>query len=159
MCKAPQTDLNLEPPVGHGELRSQFAATLREHGYVATAQRLALADALAHADGHICVSHVLDFVVSHYPRLRMNKTTVYRGMELFVTLGLVRQIFCEEDRSQFELAARGRHAHLLCPRCGELTEVEAGIAATLQREVKERHGFELDIASHPLTGLCQNCLN
>jgi len=67
---------------------------------------------------HICAEHILKGVVCAARRLRMNKTTVYRALDLLLESGLVIEHRGADGRAQYEPASRGRHSHLLCRRCG-----------------------------------------
>lgn len=137
--------------------RAHFQETLREGGHVLTAHRAAVIDVICRLAGHICAEHLLGAVRSLHPSLRMNKTTIYRALDLFLDLGLITEIKCGEGRAQYELVSRGRHSHLLCHDCGKLLYLEEDVAAALRADLERQLGFVPDIASHPLAGLCADC--
>jgi Fe2+ or Zn2+ uptake regulation protein len=62
-----------------------------------------------------------------------------------------------DGRAQYEPAFRGRHSHLLCRRCGELLDLDQGLAEGLRRRLLMHHGFQVDLESYPLPGLCASC--
>lgn len=139
--------------------RKQIVATLQEQGLRLTPQRQAVCEAIFGCPGHICAEHILEAVSVRHPDLRMNKTTVYRALDLLLELGLVLEHKCGDGRAQYEPASRGRHSHLMCRRCGELLDIDEGLATTLREELRSRHGFRVELESYPLFGLCASCSN
>lgn len=137
--------------------RALLMAALQERGLRLTVQRQAVAEAVFNCEGHICADHILGSVAPHRPALRMNKTTVYRNLDLLLDLGLVMEHKCGDGRAQYEPASRGRHSHLMCYRCGQLLDMDAGAARVLSQDVMKRHSFDLDLESYPIFGLCHAC--
>ena len=137
--------------------RAQLAATLRERGLRLTPQRAALCEAIFGCPGHICAEHVLAEVMARQPELRLNKSTVYRNLDLLVELGLVSEHKCGDGPAQYEPATRGQHSHLLCRRCGTLINLDEWLAKSLRQELQTRHEFVPDLESYPVFGVCASC--
>ncbi|MGE5620004.1 MAG: Fur family transcriptional regulator [Sphingomonadaceae bacterium] len=137
--------------------REMVAAALAERGLRLTPQREAVCEAVFGCPGHICAEHILEKVSAHHPDLKVNKTTVYRTLDLLLELGLITEHKCGDERAQYEPASRGRHSHLLCRRCGELLDLDDGVAVTLQAGLRALHGFQADLESYPIFGLCSAC--
>lgn len=146
----------LSPEVRRAEM-ARLRQALRAGGYAVTAQRRATYDALLEANDHTCAEHILEAIQRDHPTWRVNKTTVYRNLDLFQSLGLIREMRRDDGRAQYELALYGRHGHLICRRCGELFDLDPALAANVQRQLQERSGFSVDLAGHALYGLCDRC--
>ena len=137
--------------------QGQLAEALQERGLQVTLQREAVWEVVFGCPGHICAEHILAVVSRERPGLRMNKTTVYRTLDVLVELGLVSEHRCEDGPTQYEPASRGHHSHLLCQRCGTLSDLDHDVAADLAESLRARYGFLVDLESHPILGLCGHC--
>jgi Fur family ferric uptake transcriptional regulator len=138
--------------------RQHLRQVLREQGYAVTAPRMAIYDILLQANGHLCAGHALEVLAQVHPTWHVNKTTMYRTLDLFQALGLVHEMKRDDGSAEYELASRGRHGHLLCRGCGEMCDIDQAIAASLQRELRDRAGFAVELAGHALVGLCRQCV-
>ena len=157
MCQGSATAREpLSPEVRRSEM-ARLRQALRAGGYAVTPQRRAAYDALLDANDHTCAEHILEAIQRDHPTWRVNKTTVYRNLDLFQALGVIREMRCEDGRSQYELALHGRHGHLICRRCGKLFDLDPALAVNLQRELAQCSGFAVDLAGHALYGVCEHC--
>ena len=137
--------------------RSQLARALRERGLQLTLQREAIYEAILTCPGHVCAEHVLDVVSQQRPGLQMNKTTVYRTVDLLVELGFVIEHKCGDGPAQYEPASRGHHSHLLCRLCGRLYDLDPGIVREMQEKLRARYGFVAELENYPTLGVCADC--
>lgn len=69
--------------------------------------------------------------------------TVYRVLTQFETAGLVERHNFEGGHSVFELAKDEHHDHMVCTESGQVIEFHDEDIERLQKEIAERHGFEL----------------
>ena len=137
--------------------RQRLQEALRSQGYAITARRTAIYDILLQANDHICVEHILESIARDHPAWRVNKTTVYRTLDLYQDLGLVYEMHRDDGGAQYELAMHGPHGHLLCASCGRLQDLDQATAAAFRQTVYARQGFEVDLINHALLGLCTAC--
>jgi len=137
--------------------RQRLREALRARGYAVTPQRRATYDALLDVNDYICAEHILEAIQRNHPTWHVNKTTVYRNLDLFQSLGLIRELRRDDGRAQYELSVNGRHGHLICRRCGGLFDIDPLVTASLQQQLKERSGFVVDLTGHALYGLCARC--
>jgi Fur family ferric uptake transcriptional regulator len=156
VCKS--TDSGEWRPLEPVELKLLTEA-VRARGLHLTAQRRAVCEAVFGCPGHICAEHVLAVVRERWAdaRARVNKTTVYRTLDLLVDLELVSEHKCGDGPAQYEPASRGHHSHAICRRCGSLQNLDPAIAAELGEQLRTRHGFQADLESYPIIGLCASC--
>ena len=120
---------------------------IRGRGYKATPQRLAVLAAIAagrHQD--------LEEIRSRCPEVGM--VTVYRTLDLFSWLGLVRRLDLGNG-PRYELA-EDHHHHFTCERCGSVTEFER-CPVDLQSLLRVDGGFEVRAHSLEVYGTCSGC--
>ena len=118
---------------------------LRGRGYKATPQRLAVLRVLA-----LRQHQSLEEIRSRCSGVGL--VTVYRALDLFSVLGLVRRLDLG-DGSRYELA-EDHHHHLICESCGYISEFEAcPVDSGLLREM------DFEVSSHSLEvyGRCGAC--
>ena len=75
--------------------------------------------------------------------------TVYRVLTQFVAAGLVIRHRFESNTGVYELDRGHHHDHMVCIRCGKITEFVDEMIERRQSEVAERNGFS--ITDHELT--------
>ena len=130
-----------------------LAERLRRAGQRATPQRLVILGALR-AGEHLSADEVFARVEPLLPAV--NRSTVYRTLELFRDLGLVSETDLGAGVRQFELLD-GRHHHLVCRVCGGRTELDDALVAPLREAIRARHGFAAGIDHLALFGRCSAC--
>lgn len=87
----------------------------------------------------------------HHHGLTVNKTSVYRTIEAFLSEGLV----CQQNFQNefvYELQA-DHHDHLYCTNCGKVEPTTCKFELNTQPK-----GFQVDHHHLTLYGLCKNCL-
>ena len=129
------------------------AERLRRVGQRATPQRLVILDALT-AGEHLSADEVFARVEPLLPGV--NRSTVYRTLELFRDLGLVSMTDLGGGARQFELIDAPHH-HLICHRCGALLEMDDGLVEPLRESIRDRYGFTPGIDHLALFGFCAAC--
>ncbi len=90
----------------------------------------------------------------------MDRSTVYRTINLFIELDILNQIQFRDGVKRVELShdfGGSHHHHLVCERCGEILEFEECGLNTVQRLAEAKHQF--DVQDHQLEffGLCHRC--
>ncbi|RLC94112.1 MAG: transcriptional repressor [Chloroflexi bacterium] len=127
---------------------------LKEKGYRMTLQRSMILDILHEAEGHITAEDILSRVKSKAPEV--NKSTVYRNLELLEELGVV--VKSEHDgRFIYHHAQEGGHHHLVCRRCGKIIECDRDVLAPLEKTLIQKFDFEADLRHIVIHGICGAC--
>ncbi len=88
----------------------------------------------------------------------LNKVTVYRILDIFVSRGLVYQTDFRKGKAYFEFQEHHHH-HVVCTVCGYKEEIAACISpAILKSVIKETRSFS-SIDRHMLEffGVCNKC--
>jgi Fur family transcriptional regulator, ferric uptake regulator len=132
-----------------------LAARLRAAGQRVTPQRLMILGAFAHPGEHLTAEQVFARVERLTPAL--NRSTVYRTLELFRDLGLISETDLGGGVRQYELLDDGRHHHLICRACGEMIELDDALLEPLRDRIRDRYGFAAGIDHLALFGWCAVC--
>ncbi len=128
---------------------------LQEHGYRLTPGRIALLTFLKKTKKPITAGEIrkkLDY--------KMDKVTLYRALEDFVTSKIIEKINLQDTISYYEFHhVDHHHHHIICEGCGMIEDIESCNQNNLQKEIlKQSKGFKV-INSHSLEffGICKKC--
>ena len=130
-----------------------LADRLRRVGQRVTPQRLVILGALRPGE-HLAADEVFARVESLLPGV--NRSTVYRTLELFRDLGLVSMTDLGGGARQFELID-DLHHHLICHRCGEILELDDDLVDPLRDGIRARYSFAPAIDHLAVFGFCSVC--
>jgi Fur family ferric uptake transcriptional regulator len=115
---------------------------LRKAGLKITLPRLKILEILENASNrHLSAEDIYKELLDSGEEIGL--ATVYRVLTQFEAAGLVTRHNFEGGHSVFELDDGEHHDHMVCVETGEVIEFTSQEIERLQREVAERHGFEL----------------
>jgi Fur family ferric uptake transcriptional regulator len=129
--------------------------TLKQMGYRLTPQRVAILEALHGSDAHVTADDIYEHVRPHHPTV--NRSTVYRTLQLLKELGLVAETDLGEGRLCYHHIEKGHHHHLICQRCGRVVDVDESVLGPFQELMIRRFGFIPDVKHLALPGYCVQC--
>jgi len=129
-------------------------ALVRKQGGRATPARRLLLQALFGNREHRSAEELADEVRSHAPDVHLS--TVYRNLEELERLGVVDSTRMGEGPATYHLASAA-HGHLVCEKCGSMTEVPDDMFRALVRSARTRYGFVINPHRFAVAGLCANC--
>jgi len=131
----------------------QLEALCRQRGVPLTIQRRTILEEVAGRDNHPTADMVFEAVQQRLPNV--SRTTVYRTLETFVELGLIRRVHQTGTPARFD-GRTCRHHHLLCHQCGRMIDLEAAEFDPLPLP-KRPHGFRIDDYMIQVVGVCADC--
>jgi len=87
---------------------------------------------------------------------KLDKVTVYRTLESFVEAKLVQKVEFGDGVTRYEIK-HGHHHHIVCTKCGAVTDVDNCLEDGKVKALETKTGFT--ISSHALEffGLCRRC--
>ena len=129
--------------------------TLKENGYKLTPQRVAVLQVLHESDGHITAADIYKRVKAKYPHV--NKSTVYRTLELMKQLKLVTETDLGGDRLYYHHAEKGHHHHLVCQSCGRIIDLDEAALTPLKELLISKYSFIPEIRHLAIFGRCLSC--
>jgi Fur family ferric uptake transcriptional regulator len=128
--------------------------TLREQGYRLTPQRTLIWEVLRQAGGHLTADEVATEVRRTLPDV--NLSTVYRTLELLVSLDLVTETRLEGVAAYYEVSPEPEHHHFVCTRCGAVGHFGDALLAPVHDELGRRD-FIVGHIQVTAFGLCHDC--
>ena len=128
--------------------------TLKEKGLKLTPQRRLILDIIHDAQAHLTAEEILTYVQSRAPGV--NKSTVYRTLELLEELGCVYKSELD-NRFIYHHAEEGHHHHLVCRSCGNSIECTEDLFRPIETTINSKYGFKADLRHVVMSGLCQDC--
>ncbi len=132
---------------------------IREHKYKFTNQRQIILQAfLDSSEKHLSAEDIYAAVKDREPELGL--ATVYRSLELFTTLELLKKLDFGDGRSRYELNDRlpeHSHHHLLCLSCGKVEDFTCDGLAAMQKKIAVKKGFRVVDSQLKIYGYCEAC--
>ena len=135
---------------------TEISEYLRRKGYRLTPQREAVIKILLeNPNQHLAAEDIYAMVRKTHPEIGM--ATVYRTLDLLSNEKIINQLNFEEGYSRYELESRTHHHHLVCLKCGKITEFNDHLLEKVEEEISAEHNFE--IVGHLLKfyGYCSKC--
>lgn len=133
-----------------------FAQYLRQKGLKNTKQRMTILDAFLASESHDSTEDLYMSLKNEHPNI--GYATVHRTLKLFAECGIAVELNFGDKQTRYEpLNADQHHDHLVCTRCGRITEFSEPRIEALQEEVAEQYGFSISEHRHELYGLCSQC--
>ncbi|HHW10804.1 MAG TPA: transcriptional repressor [Firmicutes bacterium] len=126
-----------------------------------TPQRKAVLKALlANPTSHQSADEVLQAARQIIPDLGL--ATVYRTLELFSRLGIVRRLDTAEGQSRFEYNTEKDdehyHHHVICLDCGRISEFNEDMLEDIEERAEAKTGYKVIDHCLQLYGYCPDCM-
>lgn len=128
---------------------------LRQAGHRLTPQREMILAVICETGGHLAADDILKRVRKRYTYI--NKSAVYRTLDLLTRLNLVNQTDFGQGRVEYEIHQHPHHHHLLCRLCGKMTAADERIFVSLEKTLRAEYGFLADLDHFAIWGLCPKC--
>ena len=128
--------------------------TLRASGYRVTPQRQLVLEAVTRLE-HATPEEIYADV--KLTAVGVNLSTVYRTLELLEQIGLVTHTHLGHGAHRYHLAADAQHVHLVCRKCGAITQVDPAAVSSLVTALDSDYGFETDVGHLTVFGTCADC--
>jgi Fur family transcriptional regulator, ferric uptake regulator len=127
---------------------------LNEHGLKHTRQREIIVSTFLKLNKHLRIEELLTEVRKVEPSI--GYVTVYRTLMLLKECGLAHQRHFGDGQSLFEKAGH-HHDHMICIKCGEITEFQDSRIEKLQEKIAEENHFKIVSHRHEIYGCCSGC--
>jgi Fe2+ or Zn2+ uptake regulation protein len=83
--------------------------------------------------------------------IQVNKTTVYRELNVLLEHGYISEVDFGDGIKRYELSALGHHHHLICTKCRSIADIELDHDFTKEQFTVLKHNLEF-------FGVCRNCI-
>jgi Fur family peroxide stress response transcriptional regulator len=137
-------------------LKSDASAieALRNKGYKATPQRIAICRIALNSRVHPSAQEVYDEVKKIHPTVSL--ATVYKTLEVLRDLELVQEINFPKGQARFD-SYMNPHINLVCLKCGNITDLDDMTVKEITRKVAVATKFKPTGQRIDVYGICQKC--
>ncbi|MGH3472999.1 MAG: Fur family transcriptional regulator [Nocardioidaceae bacterium] len=144
-----------EAPVARFDDLDGALALIRDRGMRATAARRLVLQALLSSDGPVSAEDIADGLGGQLPRSDL--ASVYRNLQRFAELGLVRHSHVGHGPGLFVLATEDEREYLVCQRCGDVVAIDPVELDDVRAILNERFGYDAHFTHFPIVGRCARC--
>lgn len=128
---------------------------LRRAGYRITTARRSVISVLNEMAGHVTAPEVVEAVQHRAPGV--GRASVYRTLDLLVTLGLVQASSLGGTTTSYILTPAGHHHHIVCTDCHTTIEFENCVLDDFDQRLADEVGFQLKGHLLEIYGRCPDC--
>lgn len=129
---------------------------LKNKGLLHSKQREQVLDVFLKAEKHLTVDDLYELVRKKNPKIGL--ATVYRAMRVICTAGLARETDFGDGVRRFEHEYQHQHHdHLVCLKCGKITEVMSPEIEKLQERLAKKYSFTPLRHRMQIFGICRKC--
>lgn len=132
-----------------------IALKLRTEGYKVTPQRIAIYNAINHKHEHPSAEMIYQSLRSEYPT--MSLATVYKTMEIFEKIGLVRVLDMGDDCSRYDWDVEP-HPHIRCICCNKVEDLTGVDLNAIREKIESDSDYQLTGQQLSFEGICPKCL-
>ena len=138
------------------EKKDQLRTFLKKKGFKSTRQRDIVVTEFYKYGEHVTAEELYREIAKTHKEIGL--TTVYRTLKLLNKSGLATERVFADNLTRYEpLSADDHHDHLICLRCGSITEFENAKIEKMQQRVAEEFGFLSVSHKMELYGYCSEC--
>ncbi|MDO1509451.1 MULTISPECIES: ferric iron uptake transcriptional regulator [Neisseria] len=131
-------------------------AQLKDNGLKVTGPRLKILDLFeTHADAHLSAEDVYRILLDE--GIEIGVATIYRVLTQFEQAGILLRHHFETGKAVYELNQGDHHDHIVCVKCGVVTEFHNKEIEELQEKIAEENGYRVVDHALYMYGICGNC--
>ncbi|MBA4543415.1 MULTISPECIES: peroxide-responsive transcriptional repressor PerR [Thermoactinomyces] len=127
---------------------------LKGIGVRMTPQRHAILTYLYSSMGHPTADEIYKALEGNFPN--MSVATVYNNLRVFKDAGLVRELTYGDASSRFD-ANMDDHYHVICRKCGKITDFDHPPLFKMEQEAAKATGYQVETHRMEVYGVCPEC--
>jgi len=143
--------------INYDQLLDDFKTLLKENSLKFTIQREVILETLYNSDEHLTPESLHQLIQKKFPDLKTGIATVYRTLALLEESNMVTSLSFGAQGKKYELGAKEHHDHMICTRCGDITEFVDEEIENRQHSIADALGFKMSDHSMQIYGTCKNC--
>ncbi len=127
---------------------------LKENNLRFTTERVTILEEIFSFPSHFDAEQL--FIHIRKKNHHISRATIYRALELFNKIGIVKKENLGKDYASYELALdRPHHDHMICVVCGKVIEFVDPVIEERQKEICEKYGMEMISHQLQIYGRCK----
>jgi Fur family transcriptional regulator, ferric uptake regulator len=130
-------------------------ALMRERGLRVSSARRLVVEALLAADGPMSAEQIAEGIGGRVPSSDI--ASVYRNLQAFEDIGLVRHVHLGHGPGLHALAVAGEREYLTCERCADYRAVRPQELDAVRELIQRQFGYRASFIHFPIVGLCPAC--
>jgi len=136
--------------------KSDVAAieALRDKGYKATPQRIAICRVALHSREHPTAQSIYIEVKKIHPTVSL--ATVYKTLQVLRDLDLIQELNFPQGQARFDPYIKP-HVNLICQQCGRIEDLDDPTAKEISERVSATTKFKPNGQRIDVYGICQKC--
>jgi len=134
---------------------AEIASLFDQRGLRWTVQRQLVLQIIQQNSGHLSVDDVYQEVARTFPSV--NRSTVYRTLELLNELGVIVETQSGDNLRRYEMIHTHPHYHALCEKCGGDMELDNALMNRLKADIWEHYQLKLSISHFVGLSICEHC--
>jgi Fur family ferric uptake transcriptional regulator len=128
---------------------------MRERGMRVSAARRLVLEALLASDGPMSAEQIAEGIGGRVPSSDI--ASVYRNLQAFDDIGLVRHVHLGHGPGLHALAVAGEREYLTCERCADYRAVTPEELDVVRELIEHQFGYLATFTHFPIVGLCLTC--
>lgn len=136
--------------------KKDLVEALRLRGHRVTLQREIIIEAIAQGGRHMTAEEVFEEIQKQTSAI--NIATVYRTLNFLFEEGLVSRADMGSGQVVYTTTRHGPHIHLVCQKCGHITEAADGLIRSLGEQLLSQYHFTADLQHIAIFGVCAGCI-
>lgn len=146
-----------ERTVEYDRLLNDFKELLKKNNLKFTIQREVILETLYNSDEHLSPESLYHLIQSKYPQLNTGIATIYRTLTLLEESDIVTSLSFGSQGKKYELGAKEHHDHMICTKCGLITEFVDEEIEKRQQTIAKNFNFKMTDHSMQIYGICSKC--
>jgi len=151
----PRLDAEADPPPPAVLDLTSAIALMRARGLRVSAARRLVVEALLAADGPMSAEQIAEGIGGRVPASDI--ASVYRNLQAFEEIGLVRHVHLGHGPGLHALAMGGELEYLTCQRCADYRAVSPERLDAVRALIAADFGYRAIFTHFPIIGLCPSC--
>ncbi|QRN41862.1 MAG: ferric iron uptake transcriptional regulator [Neisseriaceae bacterium] len=134
-----------------------YTTQLKSSGLKVTGPRLKILNLFeTHPDMHMSADDIYRIVLEK--NMDIGVATVYRVLTQFEEAGILTRHHFDTGKAVYELNTGDHHDHIICIRCGKVSEFFDTEMEELQEKIASKHGYKILDHALYIYGVCPDCL-
>ncbi|MCB2178505.1 transcriptional repressor [bacterium] len=131
-------------------------ARLNESGYKLTQARRIVLQILCQHEAHLTSADVIQQAVSEH--MEISRASIFRTLDLLTELAIIRPTYLKSGTpSYIVLPASGHHAHIICPQCEQVIEIDSCEIEDSLHAIEQRYNVRVSGHLLEIYGTCDQC--